>query len=162
MADGQGNVIDAYNTVSKCIAPFLDPHILTEAYRGIKYLGNCGEYESAIICTLDPEIGACINANNGYPFSCIPIKLRIKEALRAKVSSSLWVKLNQIKEKGSNKKAGSYFLNVLNKSPELTKAFDDVEERYPDIDFNRVIRGYAMDAMVEYLALTIREIKNNE
>lgn len=160
MADGQGNVIDAYNTVSKCIAPFLDPHILQEAYRGIRYLGNCGEYESGIICALDPSIGACINSNNGYPFDSIPLGLRIKEAVRASVSSKTWEMLNNMKTGGSKKQDESYFFSVLNKSKELSDAYDELKKKYPDVDFDIVIKGYEMDALVEYLALTVRKLTN--
>lgn len=160
MADGQGNVIDAYNTVSKCIAPFLDVHVLTEAYRGLKYLGNCGEYESGIICALDSEIGQCINANNGYPFNHIPLSLRMKEAIRASVSSEMWVKLNQLKDRNLNKDKPSYFMSVLNKSDDLRKAFSYLQERYKDIAFATVVEGYAMDALVEYLSLTVRKLAN--
>ena len=162
MADGQGNVIDAYNTVSKCIAPFLDPHILQEAYRGIRYLGNCGEYESGIICALDPDIGACINANNGYPFDSIPLRLRIKEAIRASVSSKTWEMLNGLKTGGSRKQDESYFFSVLNKSKELSEAYDELKRKYPSIDFDIVIKGYEMDALVEYLALTMRKLTNEQ
>ena len=130
MADGQGNVIDAYNTVSKCIAPFLDMHVLTEAYRGLKYLGNCGEYESGIICALDSEIGTCINANNGYPFNHIPLSLCIKEAIRASVSSKTWEKLNQLKDRNLHNDKPSYFMSVLNKSEDLQKAFDLLQKRF--------------------------------
>lgn len=160
MADGQGNVIDAYNTVSKCIAPFLDMHILLEAYRGMKYLGNCGEYESGVICALDPEIGSCINANNGYPFNHIPLSLRVKEAIRASVSSKLWDNLNQLKESNLDKGKTSYFMNVLNKSEDLFLAFSYLQKKYPDISFDTVVKGYAMDAMVEYLSLTMRKLTN--
>ena len=160
MADGQGNVIDAYNTVSKCIAPFLDVHVLTEAYRGLKYLGNCGEYESGIICALDPDIGSCINANNGYPFNHIPLSLRIKESIRASVSSEMWVKLNHLKDRNMNNDKPSYFMSVLNKSDDLRKSFDFLQERYPDIAFDTVVEGYAMDALVEYLSLTVRKLSN--
>ena len=160
MADGQGNVIDAYNTVSKCIAPFLDPHILQEAYRGIRYLGNCGEYESGIICALDPNIGACINSNNGYPFDSIPLGLRIKEAVRASVSAKTWEMLNNMKSGGSKKQEESYFSSVLNKSKELSDAYDELKKKYPDVDFDIVIKGYEMDALVEYLALTVRKLTN--
>ena len=162
MADGQGNVIDAYNTVSKCIAPFLDPHILQEAYRGIKYLGNCGEYESSIICELDPEIGECINANNGYPFSHIPIKLRIKEAIRTFVSSRTWENLNWIRKKNKHDQSNTYFFDVLSKSEKLSNAFNELKDKYPIVDFNKAIQGYAMDALIEYLALTIRKLKNEQ
>ncbi len=160
MADGQGNVIDAYNTVSKCIAPFLDVHVLAEAYRGLKYLGNCGEYESGIICELDPEIGSCINANNGFPFNHIPLSLRMKEAIRASVSSEMWMKLNRLKDRNSNKNKPSYFMSVLNKSDDLQKAFSYLQERYPEIAFDTVVEGYAMDALVEYLSLTVRKLAN--
>ncbi len=160
MADGQGNVIDAYNTVSKCIAPFLDVHVLKEAYRGLKYLGNCGEYESGIICTLDSEIGSCINANNGYPFNHIPLSLRIKEAIRASVSTGTWEKLNNLKDRNTDKNKTSYFMSVLNKSEELRDAFNSIQERYPDIVFDAVVKGYAMDALVEYLSLTVRKLAN--
>lgn len=162
MADGQGNVIDAYNTVSKCIAPFLDPHILQEAYRGIKYLGNCGEYESSIICALDSEVGRCVNANNGYPFSHIPYKLRIKEALRASVSTKIWENLNRLKKRRIYEHAGKYFHDVLDTNEELAIAFNKMKEQYTYIDFDIVIRGYAMDALVEYLAMTLRKITNEQ
>ncbi len=160
MVDGQGNVIDAYNTVSKCIAPFLDIHVLMEAYRGLNYLGNCGEYESGIICTLDPDIGSCINANNGYPFNHIPLSLRVKEAIRASVSTGIWEKLNNLKDRNMNRGKPSYFMNVLNKSEELLNAFGSLKEEYPDIAFDTVVKGYAMDAMVEYLSLTVRKLTN--
>jgi hypothetical protein len=35
MPDGQGHVLDAYNTVSHCVAPFMEPTLLLEAYKGI-------------------------------------------------------------------------------------------------------------------------------
>ena len=159
MADGQGNVIDAYNTVSHCIAPFMDPFILKEAYRGMKYLGNCGEYESALINELDPEIGACVNANNGYPFNHIPLKLRMKEAVRASVSNDLWGKLNSLKEKRNHAKGKDEYLNkVLGKSNELAEAFESLRKRFSEINFDTVVKGYAMDALVEYLALTVRKL----
>lgn len=161
MADGQGNVIDAYSSVSKCIAPFLDVHILREAYRGIRYLGNCGEYESGIICELDPEVGACVNANNGYPFDHIPLSLRIKEAIRASVSTGTWSRLNRMKERGSGNKK-DYFMSVMDKSPELKDAFEFLQQRYPDIGFDVAVNGYAMDALVEYLSLTVRKLVNGQ
>ena len=160
MADGQGNVIDAYNTVSRCFAPFLDVHILTEAYRGLRYLGNCGEYESGIICTLDPDIGACINANNGYPFNHIPFKLRVKESIRASVSTEIWAKLNHLKGQGFSEKKQDYFSSVMNKSEMLREAFQEMQKRYPDIVLEMVVKGYAMDALVEYLSLTVRKLTN--
>lgn len=162
MADGQGNVIDAYNTVSRCFAPFLDIHILTEAYRGLRYLGNCGEYESKIICAIDPEIGACINANNGYPFNHIPFALRMKEAIRASVSTKLWEKLNKLKERESGNDNQNYFSSVLDQSEDLREAFQEMKKRYPDIIFKTVIKGYAMDAIVEYLSLTMRKLTNEQ
>ena len=158
MPDGQGNVIDAYSIVSKCIAPFLDPHILLEAYRDLNYLGNCGEYESSIICALDPKVGACINVNNGYPFNHIPLKLRIKEAIRASVSSNLWERLYLLKAGRQSSKNTSYLVNVMNRSKMLKEAFGNLEKRYPDIDFMVAIKGYAMDALTEYLSMTLREL----
>lgn len=161
MADGQGNVIDAYSIVSRCIAPFLDIHILQEAYRGMKYLGNCGEYESGIICALDPQIGACINANNGYPFDHIPVSLRVKEAIRASVSTRVWSRLNRMKGHGMGNKT-DYFMSVMRKSADLREAFENMQKRYPSIKFEIAVDGYAMDALVEYLSLTVRKLANEQ
>ena len=48
MPEGQGHVIDAYNLVSWCVAPFLDWQVLSVAYCGMPYLGYMGEYESIV------------------------------------------------------------------------------------------------------------------
>lgn len=161
MADGQGNVIDAYNMVSKCFAPFLEKGILAEAYRGLNYLGNYGEYESGIINTLDSNIGSCINSNNGYPFNHIPLRVRFKENIRTRVSKRLWEKLNQcMSGKTTGVPTDNYFRSVMMKNGELTDAFIEMKRRYPDIDFDEVINGYAMDANVAYLSMTMRKLSH--
>lgn len=161
MADGQGNVIDAYNTVSKCFAPFLEQSILTEAYRGMFYLGNYGEYESGIINMLDPDIGSCTNANNGYPFNHIPMKVRIKENVRTRVSTGTWEKLNRyISGKNTGLSDDNYFKSVMKKNEELAQAYAGIKERYPNVDFDQVINGYAMDANVAYLSMTLRKLNH--
>ena len=125
-------------------------------------MGNCGEYESKIICAIDPEIGACINANNGYPFNHIPFALRMKEAIRASVSTKFWEKLNKLKERESGHDNYMYFVSVLDQSEYLREAFQEMKKRYPDIIFETVIKGYAMDAIVEYLSLTMRKLTNEQ
>ena len=42
----------------------------------------------------------------------------------------------------------------------LKSAYDELKDKYPDIDFETVIKGYEMDALVEYLALTVRKLTN--
>ena len=160
MADGQGHVIDAYNLVSSCFAPFLEQRILSEAYCGLNYLQNNGEYESAIIGITDPVVGGCINANNGYPFNHIPLKLRIKENLRTRVSKSIWERMNAFLKSSSSENGEKYLKTILSKSGMLSEAFTDMQKLYSDIDFDQVIKGYAMDANVAYLALTMRKLNH--
>ena len=160
MADGQGHVIDAYNQVSSCFAPFLEQRILSEAYRGIKYLGNNGEYESGIISVTDPAVGGCINSNNGYPFNHIPLKLRVKENLRTRVSRNTWERMNTLFRRESSGNGEKYLKAILSKNKMLLEAYTALQEQYPDIDFDHVIKGYAMDANVAYLALVMRKLNN--
>ena len=68
--------------------------------------------------------------------------------------------LNNMKSGGSKKQDESYFSSVLNKSKELSDAYDELKKKYPDVDFDIVIKGYEMDALVEYLALTVRKLTN--
>lgn len=160
MPDGQGHVIDAYNLVSDCFAPFLEQRILREAYCGMNYLGNNGEYESAIINIIDSDVGACINSNNGYPFNHIPLKLRIKENLRTRVSKSTWEKLNSLLRSSTSENGEKYLKTILSRNEMLSEAYTALQKEYPDIQFDQVIKGYAMDANVAYLALTVRKLKN--
>ena len=51
-------------------------------------------------------------------------------------------------------------MNVLNKSEDLFLAFSYLQKKYPDISFDTVVKGYAMDAMIEYLSLTMRKLTN--
>ena len=160
MADGQGNVIDAYNCVSRCFAPFLELSNLIEAYRGLPYLGNYGEYESEIINILDPVIGSCKNSNNGYPFNQIPIKVRIKEGIRTRISTRRWVKINNLLKGRKASSGDEYLKRVISQNEMLNNAYMEMKERYSEINLDEVIKGYAMDANIAYIALTMRKLKN--
>lgn len=159
MPDGQGNVLDAYNQVSGCIAPFLDPSIIREGYRGLKYHVTGGDYEGAIIDFIDSGL-ASITSSYGYPLNSRPLKARIKERLRSEIPPSFWHVLHRIKERGKPvSNCGSYLMQVCQVSGLMKSAFDSLCEAMPEIDFGFLLKNAELEKTVPFLALSIYLIK---
>lgn len=161
MPEGQGHVVDAYNTISFCLAPFLEPQIISEAYKGMAYLGNHGEYEGSIIKYLDAELASC-ESSYGYPFDHVPLLQRIKQMARARISRAIWEGLSKTIEPRKSSEL-DYLEKVCEKSQMLKHAINVIKEMFHDINLSYVLCGSSMPANISYLALTIekwREIKN--
>lgn len=150
MPEGQGHVIDAYNTVSYCIAPYLEPSILQESYKGLPYLGSFGEYESEIIRALSSDLAHTISSY-GYPFDAVPAKIRLKQWIRARIPGHVWMKLAALKGGGIGDTA--YFSRVATHCPELKAAAVQLEKEFPDMDIQEMMKGPSMTANLSYIAL---------
>ena len=151
MPEGQGHVIDAYNTVSQCIAPFLEPAIIYDAYKAIPYIGNTGEFEAAIIQALDNELYH-FESSYGYPFSNIPIFEKVKSILRVHTPPLLW---NYLSMKKTGNEACEYFAKVCNKCPELKNAYDSLSASMQNVDLEIMMRDPRTMAAVAYIALVM-------
>lgn len=155
MPEGQGHVIDAYNTVSYCLAPYLDIQVIREAYKGMRYLGSHGEYEGSIIETLDKELAHC-KSSYGYSFDHIPFQQRIKQVIRSRVSHVLWNKMSNFKNHGKSAEV-KYLDSICEKCEIMEQAMDMLKKEFPQIHFSIMLRGSSMPANLSYLALSLFE-----
>lgn len=159
MPEGQGVVIDAYNQVSSLIAPFMEPTIINEAYKGIKFHGSSGGYEGAIIQYLDPAL-AYINSTYGYPFDHIPMKHKVKEWVRAHVPASIWDMLAQLKGRRTEDEGKAYLYRVCKKSTMLENALACLKKLLPDADYDKLLCGKSAASNVAYLAVVLYHWKD--
>ncbi len=162
MPEGQGHVLDAYNTVSACVAPFLEKCILNQAYKGLPYLGNYGEYEAAIIKSLDSELARHMSSY-GYPFDYIPLKNRVKNYIRARVPGSVWTWFSEyIRGKSKTMSNITYFHGILDRCNWLEEAYARLKSNFPEIGFSDAMKGSSVMANISYIALTLDYIERNK
>jgi hypothetical protein len=159
MPEGQGAVIDAYNQVSRCIAPFIEPNIIKEAYKGLKYFGSGGEYEGAIIHYLDPSL-AHINSIYGYPFDNISLRYKVKEWVRAHISTSVWDILAQLRGRNSVDNDKAYLSRVCRKSMLLENALVHLKKLLPEVNYDKLLCGKSAASNVAYLAVVLYQWKD--
>lgn len=159
MPEGQGVVIDAYNQVSSCIAPFIEPAIIKEAYKGLKYFGSGGRYQEAIIRYLDPAL-AHIRSSYGYPFDRIPLKYKMKEWVRTHIPTSLWDALAQLKGRNTEDNGRAYLYRISNKSKMMENALAYLKNILPDVNCDKLLSGNSAVPNVGYLAMALYQWKD--
>ena len=155
MPDGQGTALDAYNQVSCCIAPFLEPRIIAKGYEAIQFHQTGGEFEGKLINYIDPGL-AVIPSSYGYPVGKRPIKAKIKEGIRTYVPTDVWNKLSDIIYKKKDKDDDASVLEeVYANSKTLMEAYSYLTALFPEINFNVLIRERENIRKVQFMAMTL-------
>lgn len=155
MPDGQGTALDAYNQVSHCVAPFLEPRIIAKGYEAIPFHHSGGEFEGKLIGYIDPGLAA-IPSSYGYPIACRPLAAKIKEGLRAYIPASLWDKLSKVvykryKQHSYSETMEEFYAN----SQTLKKAYTYMTDLFPEITFSRFLQTGEDIRRAQFVAMTL-------
>ena len=156
MPDGQGNAIDAYNQFSCCVAPFLEPSVISKGYESIPYHGNGGDFEGEIIDSINHDL-ASIDSAYGYPLNHRPISTKAKEMLRCITPNHIWDQIGELKEGIKSKESrNENDLDILcRKSSVLNDAMNRMISCFPEINFSCLTYHDEGQKRVVFLAMTL-------
>ena len=155
MPDGQGTALDAYNQVSCCIAPFLEPDIIQEGYKSIPFHGSSGDFEGNLIAQIDEGL-ASIESSYGYPLNKRPTIVRIKEKARQYIPADVWTGMsNLLHMKEINKSTDIDIDNAFYYSSTLSSAFRHLRFLLPDVDFSYLLHTGEDIRRVQFIAMTL-------
>ncbi len=158
MPDGQGVALDAYNQVSCCVAPFLEPRVIAKGYEAVPFHHSGGEFEGKLINSIDPGLAA-LPSSYGYPIGKRPVKAKIKESLRTHIPSSAWKCLSAfLKWKDAfciNSALNEFYAN----SQTLIEAYVYMTELFPEINFTFLLRSNEEIRMTQFAAMTLYTLK---
>lgn len=156
MPDGQGNAIDAYNQVSCCVAPFLEPGIIRSGYASIRFHGSGGDFEGDMIDRINHEL-ASIGSSYGYPLNQRPASAKIKEALRSLMPAGVWEWLGDVRRKAAGKvpRSAADLEAICARSDVLGKALERMEALFPEISFGPLKQEDESCKRLIFMAMTI-------
>lgn len=159
MPDGQGNVVDAYNQISWCIAPFLEKSIIHKGYEGIPYHGSFGGFEGEMIDTLDHGL-ASIKSSYGYPLNDRPLKDGLKEKARTFFSSTSWRRIAGGKRKVLDSRKRANFLSEIEANTTFqNEALIFLMKLFPEIDLIQLALSEENGKSVLFMAATLYMFK---
>ena len=158
MPDGQGVALDAYNQVSCCVAPFLEPRIIAKGYEAIPHHHSGGEFEGKLINLIDPGLAA-LPSSYGYPIGKRPVKAKIKESLRTYLPSSTWERLSAVLMKKDKFKINSALKVLYANSQTLKKAYSFMIELFPEIDFTCLLHSGEDIRKCQFVAMTLYQYR---
>ena len=158
MPDGQGVALDAYNQVSCCVAPFLEPRIIAKGYEAIPFHHSGGEFEGKLINYIDPGLAA-LPSSYGYPIGKRPVKAKIKESIRTYVPLSIWERLSAALTKKDEFHVESALDELYANSPILKEAFAFLTELFPEICFTSLLHSSEDIRRIQFTAMTLYQYK---
>lgn len=156
MPDGQGNALDAYNQVSYCVAPFLEPNIIRKGYEGIPFHGTGGDFEASVTEVINAGLAA-LPSIYGYSLSKRPVKYQVKEFIRAFLPGALWEKMSVLLKTSTSKTAHMYqeMIAACEQSNALKEAIADLYAMFPEIDFSKLYQDSDSVKRMMFIAMTI-------
>ena len=159
MPDGQGAALDAYNQVSCCVAPFLEPRIIAKGYEAIPFHCSGGEFEGKLINHIDPGLAA-ITSTYGYPIGERPLRAKVKERLRTLVPYSVWDRLANV----LNKQIKSFSIETAMdtlcvNSKTMKEAYTFLTELFPEISFADLLHSNEDIRKIQFVAMTLYQFR---
>lgn len=158
MPDGQGVALDAYNQVSCCVAPFLEPKIISKGYETNPFHHSGGEFEGKLICFIDPGLAA-IPSSYGYPVGKRPLKAKIKEKMRTYIPYGMWDKLAAVTRKKDTFNMESALNELYANSEMLKEAYTFLTELFPEVKFIYLLHSSEDIRMIQFVAMTLYLLK---
>lgn len=153
---------NAHNQLEFYLTPFIEQSLIKEAYKGYKYIGLSGEYQSEIIRQLDSELST-YKSHYGFTFSAKePLKYKIYMLIRGLLPDRLWnARVNIInKKKGNENNNLMYFQSVVEKCNYLKNASIFAERILPEINFDILRCDYAMMPNSTYVSILLYEFRD--
>lgn len=155
MPDGQGTALDAYNQVSYCVAPFMEPDIIYEGYNTIPFHGSSGDFEGCLIAKIDEGLASIISSY-GYPLNKRPTIIRIKEKVRQYIPTDVWSGISDLLHMRRVSVSRDVDIEkVFHYSGTLSNAFKYLRSLFPDIEFSYLLRTGEDVRRVQFMAMTL-------
>ena len=154
MPDGQGVALDAYNQISCCIAPFLEPRIIAKGYEAIPFHRSGGEFEGKLIDYIDSGLAA-LPSSYGYPIGKRSIKAKLKEKIRTYISSSVWDQLASSIRKKDTFNIEDALDDLYAHSRTLKDAYAFLTKLFPEINFEYMLQSNEDIRKIQFLAMVI-------
>ena len=155
MPDGQGVALDAYNQVSCCVAPFMEPRIISKGYEAIPFHHSGGEFEGKLIGYIDPGL-AEIPSSYGYPIASRSMKAKIKESLRTYIPTFLWGKFSTVMNSQHKGCSSSEITNELYvNSKTMKEAFSYMIRLFPEVSFFDYLQTGEDIRRTQFISMTL-------
>ena len=152
MPDGQGVALDAYNQVSYCVAPFLEPIVIAKGYEAISFHGSGGEFEGQLINIIDSGL-ASLPSSYGYPINSRPLLSKMKERLRILIPTSMWEKMSRIVYRERQQQID--IIQVYEDCETLKLAYDYISRLFPEINFAALLQSAEDIRRMQFIAMTL-------
>ena len=159
MPDGQGVALDAYNQVSCCIAPFMEPNIISKGYESVPFHCSGGEFEGQLITYIDSVL-ASLPSSYGYPIGKRSLKAKIKEGIRTYIPVSIWNRISTIVYgKHSKAEESSVIEELYANSKTIETAYTFMVQLFPEINFDCLLQSGENIRRIQFLAMTLYYFK---
>ncbi len=158
MPDGQGVALDAYNQISCCVAPFLEPKIISKGYETNPFHHSGGAFEGKLICQIDPGLAA-IPSSYGYPIGKRPLKAKLKEKMRTYIPYNMWDKLAAATRKKESFNMESALNELYANSDMLKEAYTFMTGLFPEVQFMYLLHENEDIRMIQFIAMTLYMLK---
>lgn len=140
MADGQGVVLDAYNQVSSCFAPFVSENALRSAYRNLRLIGSDGVFEAKMIDKINHRL-AGIPSTYGHDMVSIPKAYLFKQYIRGVVSDDMWAKTANLMSGRRPKPGTDNARTAIENSGLYMRSKEYFESIIPDMNLSTLFQG---------------------
>ncbi|HPQ39008.1 MAG TPA: hypothetical protein PLV45_01420 [bacterium] len=143
------------NQVSVYIAPFTDPQVTAQAHLSAEWIGWDGDLEAMMIQKLDPD-AADIRSSYGYSLSRLPIRQRVRSAIRGSVPPGLKLAAGYIRQAY---RSTNPLLNQpdVTADPVLSDAMETLMDLNLPIDLDMLARSREKKVLILSLGYAIRK-----
>lgn len=165
MADGQGVMIDAYNQVSECFAPFITEKIVKASYMDLKCIGIDGVFEAAMIDSIDHEL-ALQPSTYGHNMVKIPKQFLLKQYIKGIMPNNLWNTIGMLLPRNRKAKGKDPVQKALENNQLYQNAIEYFHQRIPEINTDILFGGRYEFKNMSIVILTVyllrKKIEENE
>ena len=156
MPDGQGVALDAYNQVSYCVAPFLEPMVIIKGYEAIPFHGSGGSFEGQLINHIDSGL-ASLPSSYGYPINARPFRAKVKESLRTRIPATTWEWLSRIVYRKNENQVKP--VQVYEDCESLKLAYEYMAQLFPEINLPLLLKSAEDIRRMQFMAMTLFMVK---
>jgi len=158
MPDCDGINHNAHNQVAFYLTPFIEYHVVREAYRALPWIGISGRFQAAMIARVDPQLAA-FPSHYGFPLSCQSWGHRFKAALKGGVPDRFWNwrRWFQMRVLGDGRPAAERYKDMKQRYPLLRECEEALLAYAPKMDLEMCARHYAQAPTCIFVGSFLRE-----
>lgn len=153
---------NAHNQLAFYLTPFIERTLVEKAYKGYKYIGISGEYQTEMLRQMDESL-AQFQSHYGFSFDRRePLKYKVYMLVRGLLPDFVWnIRVRLItRREGLKNRNYRYFNEVVNRCEYFKKATQFTEALFPEINFNVLRSDYAMMPNSSYISVLLYELRD--